>query len=507
MAGRRPPRPTEEPPLDTYAADTYPRSGTHPEPRPDAPPHARPGTRPGTRSEPRPDPGAEAAWLLAADRAHMFHPVLPRGREDRTVLVSGRGCTVRDTEGRTYLDASSVLGLTQIGHGREEIAQAAAEQMRTLGHFHTWGTISNDKAIRLAARLTDLAPQGLQRVYFTSGGGEGVEIALRMARYFHHRTGSPERTWILSRRTAYHGIGYGSGTVSGSPAYQDGFGPVLPHVHHLTPPDPYHAELYDGEDVTEYCLRELARTIDEIGPGRIAAMIGEPVMGAGGAVVPPPDYWPRVAALLRSHGILLILDEVVTAFGRTGTWFAAEHFGVTPDLLVTAKGITSGYVPHGAVLLTEEVADAVNGETGFPIGFTYTGHPTACAVALANLDIIEREGLLENAVKVGDHLAGRLAALRGLPAVGDVRQLGMMLAVELVSDKTARTPLPGGTLGVVDALREDAGVIVRATPRSLVLNPALVMDRATADEVADGLDSVLRRLAPDGRIGAAPRRG
>ncbi|SHI48352.1 aminotransferase family protein [Streptomyces sp. 3214.6] len=440
------------------------------------------------------------AELVRQDRERILHPLLPEGRDDRTVLVGGDGCRVRDADGREYLDASAVLGLMQVGHGRREIAEAAAAQMSALDCFHTWGTITNDKAIELAVRLTDLAPAGLDRVFFTSGGAEGNEIALRMARYYHHRRGASERTWILSRHSAYHGIGYGSGSLSGSPLYREGFGPVVPDVHFLTPPHPYQRSLYDGADPTDFCVRELEAAIERIGAHRIAAMIGEPVMGGYGAVVPPPDYWPRVAEVLRRHGILLIFDEVVTAFGRTGRWFGAEHFGVVPDVLVTAKGITSGYVPHGAVLVREEVAEVIGQGGGFPIGYTYTGHPTACAVALANLDIIERESLLDNATAVGGHLAAGLSTLLDLPAVGDVRQIGLMLAVQLVSDKETREDLPGGTLRVADRLREDAGIVVRNNPHALIVAPPLVIDRATADELVDGMRSVLERLGTDGVV-------
>jgi len=438
--------------------------------------------------------------LIDADLAAVIHPVLPGDRKDRTVLVSGAGCRVRDSEGREYFDASAALGLVQVGHGRAELGRVAAEQMERLGYFHTWGTISNDRSIRLASRLTALAPAGLDKVFFTSGGAEGNEIALRMARYYHYRRGEPQRTWVLSRNLAYHGIGYGSGAVSGSPVYHEGFGPRMADVHYLTPPYPYHRDLFSGQDVTEYCLAELRETIERIGPERIAAMIGEPVMGGVGAVIPPHGYWPRVAELLKSYGILLILDEVITAYGRTGHWFASQYFGVTPDILVTAKGITSGYVPHGAVLVTDEVADAVTSERGFPVGFTYTGHPTACAVALANLDIIENEGLLPNASAVGAHLARRLGELTALPVVGEVRQLGLMLGVELVSDASVPSPLPLGTVGIADALREQAGIILRSNPYALVINPPLVITEQEADELADGLASVLARVDSDGRV-------
>ena len=445
-------------------------------------------------------PGATGTGLAAADRATLIHPTLPAHRTDRTVLVSGSGCRVTDAAGREYLDASAVLGVTQVGHGRAELARAAAEQMTRLEYFHTWGTVTNDRAVELATRLAGLAPGGLRRTYFTSGGAEGNEIALRMARLHHHRRGEPQRTWILARTMGYHGIGYGSGGVSGFPVYHTGFGPSMPDVHFLTPPHPYRRELFSGADVTEFCLAELRESIERIGPERIAAMIGEPVMGGIGAVVPPADYWPRVAELLRSYGILLILDEVVTGYGRTGHWFAAEHVGVVPDILVTAKGLTSGYLPHGAVLVSDEVADTVTGEQGFPVGYTYTGHPTACAVALANLDIIEREGLAANAAAVGAHLKDGLRRLLDLPVVAEVRGVGLMLAVELTSDKEARRPLPQGTTEVADALRERAGIILRTNPYALVINPPLVFTRQDADLLVDGLRSVLSRVGPDGHV-------
>ncbi|HEY6797470.1 MAG TPA: aspartate aminotransferase family protein [Kineosporiaceae bacterium] len=442
----------------------------------------------------------QSSPLIAADLANVIHPSLPGGRRDRTVLVSGSGCRVTDTNGREYLDASGVLAVSQVGHGRAELARAAADQMTRLEYFHTWGTISNDKAIELAARLVALSPEPLRKVYFTSGGAEGNEVALRMARLFHHRRGHSERTWILSRKFGYHGIGYGSGGVSGFPVFHEGFGPSMPDVHFLTPPYPYRQELYSGTDVTEFCLAELRETIERIGPERIAAMIGEPVMGVMGAVIPPLDYWPRVAQLLRSYGILLILDEVITGYGRVGHWFAAEHFGVTPDIMVTAKGLTSGYIPHGAVLVTEDVAAALTDGGGLPLGYTYTGHPTACAVALANLDIIEREGLLANAVAVGGHLRARLEEVADLPVVGQVRQLGLMLAVELSSDRAARRPLPQGTGEVADALREQEGIIVRNNPYAVVLYPPLILTADDADELAEGMRRVLARVDADGRV-------
>ncbi|MFH9424155.1 aspartate aminotransferase family protein [Streptomyces sp. NPDC017529] len=452
-----------------------------------------------TTSTNRTLPKDEQGKLVGADR-HVMHSNVRGDDTRRTVIVQAQGCQLWDTEGRRYLDATAGLALTQVGHGRRELGEAAAAQMAKLEYYHTrWG-FTNDRAIELAARLTELAPDGLDHVYFTSGGAEGNEIALRMARFYRHRTGQPDRTWILALDKGFHGISYGASSMSGGSEAHIGFGPMLPHIRFLTTPDTFHRAAFDGEDVTEFCLRELRETIEEIGPERITAMIGEPVLGPGGMIVPPDDYWPRVAALLRSYGILLISDEIVTAFGRLGHWFAAERTGVTPDILVTAKGITSGYIPHGAVMVSGEIAEAVGKDDGFPVGFTYSGHATACAVALANLDIIAREDLLGNAVKVGSHLADRLRELLDLPTVADVRQIGLMVCVQLVSDKETRAPLPNGTGALTDELRDGFGVLVRGMPSGVMLVPPLVLSREEADEAAGALREVLSRMTPDGLL-------
>ncbi|MFE7352267.1 aspartate aminotransferase family protein [Streptomyces sp. NPDC057543] len=442
------------------------------------------------------------AALAATDRAHIIHPYLPGTAEERVIMTEGSGCRLTDAEGRSYLDATGGLWLAQIGHGREEVAQVAFDQMKQLEYFTSFWEFSNDKAIALAARLASLAPEGLNHVYFTSGGSEGNEAAIKMARYYHHRRGESSRTWILARDKAYHGIGYGGGSATGFPVYHEGFAPMMPHVSHLTPPWPYRTELYGGEDPTDFLIRELEARIAEIGPQNIAAMIGEPIMGVGGMLVPPADYWPRVREVLDRHGILLILDEVVTAYGRVGEWFAAQHFGVTPDIIVTAKGITSGYTPLGALLVADGVAEALLLDQGFPMGYTYNGHPVAAAVALANLDIIEREGLLGRAVTMGAHLHAELQAQLGdLPIVGEIRSVGMMLAVELVTDRDSRTPLPLDPARMPhDVIRRESGVIVRDSAHSLVLSPPLIITEEETKEVAAALRSVLERTSPSGEI-------
>ena len=440
------------------------------------------------------------AQMIQRARDILLHPYLPDSVSERVVMVKGDMCQLWDIEGREYLDATGGLWLAQVGHSRAEIAKAAFEQMETLEYFTSFWEFSNNRAIELADRLVSLAPKGIDRVYFTSGGSEGNEAAIKMARYYHWRRGEKDRSWIIARDKAYHGVAYGGGTATGFDIYHDGFGPMMPNVEHVTPPWPYRQELFAGQDPCDFLLNELEETINRIGPSKIAAMIGEPIMGVGGMLVPPENYWTRVEALLRSHGILLIFDEVVTAYGRTGEWFASQYFGVTPDITVTAKGITSGYSPLGAVLMTGEVGAVLGSETGFPMGYTYNGHPTACAIAMANLDIIERDGLLKRATEIGDYLNARLEELLDLPIVGEVRHVGMMLAVELVTDKESRTPLPMVQPMLPDIIRRETGVIVRDCAHNLVLSPPLVMTRQEADRTADAMRSVLERAKPDGTV-------
>ena len=436
--------------------------------------------------------------LAALDRELLIHPYLASSIEERVIMAEGEGCRLRDVEGRRYLDATGGLWLAQVGHGRRELAAAAAEQMQRLEFFMSFWEFSNERAIELAERLVSISPPRQRHVYFTNGGSEGNEAAIKLARFTHAKRGETDRTWVLARNQAYHGVGYGSGTATGFPMYHEGFGPMLPHVRHLTPPWPYRSELFAGEDPTDFCLAELERTIEELGPTNVAAFIGEPIMGVAGMIVPPDDYWPRVQELLRANGITFIFDEVVSAYGRTGNWFAAEHFGVEPDIIVTAKGITSGYAPLGAVLVSDEIFELATVD-GFPMGFTYNGHPTTCAVALANLGLIESEGLLDRARDTGAHILARLGELVELPIVGEVRGVGMMHAVELVGDRETRSPLPtNGELQ--DTIRRESGVIVRECQNNVVLSPPLVMSIAEADEVVDAVRSVLERTGADGRV-------
>jgi putrescine aminotransferase len=441
-----------------------------------------------------------AAELVALDRAHVIHPHRPADRADSVLIVRGDGCRVWDAEGGEYLDATAGLALTQVGHGREELALAAAAQIRELEYYPSFWEYGNPRSIELAVRLVGLAPPGLEKVFFTSGGSEGIEVAMRMARLYHHERGAPERTVVLARASGYHGVGYGSGSLTGFDDYHHGFAPMLPDVRHLTPPWSCRPELFGGADATDFCVEELERVIAELGAERIAAFVGEPVMGVAGMVTPPDGYWRRVAEVLDRHGILLIADEVICAYGRTGHWFASERYGLTPDILVTAKGITSGYIPLGAVLVSGQVGEHLDrGHDGFPIGYTYTGHPTACAVALANLDIIEREGLVERSRSAGERALAELAPLAVLPAVVEVRGAGLMIGVELSRETPA-----GAEIGanVSRAARDEHGVIVRAHESVLSLSPPLSLSDDELTRVLGAVADVVGRLDERGEVKA-----
>ncbi len=416
--------------------------------------------------------------IKALDRRSVLHPHATVGRaRDPVVWVEGRGARLRDGDGKEYIDGTCGLWVCQVGHGRRELAEAAARQMQRLEYYASFWEYTNEPSVELAVRLLELGPPGMARVFFTNGGSEGIETALKLARFAWHAAGYADRRVVLTRRMAYHGVSYGALQASGIPPLKEGFGELPADFVHLDVPYPFRGTSTDG------LVAELEDTIARVGADRIAAFIGEPVIGVGGMIPPHDDYWPRVQEVLQRHGILFILDEVVTGFGRTGAWFAAEHWGgLRPDLIVTAKGITSGYFPLGAVMIGERIWEMLDG-VAFRHGFTYSGHPTGCAVALANLDIIESEGLVQRAADLGGHLLGRLRELERLDVVAEARGFGLMAGLEL------RVPDAGE---LSDRIR-DAGVIVRATGQKLVMSPPLTIEPADLDRIVDVLEVELGR--------------
>jgi adenosylmethionine-8-amino-7-oxononanoate aminotransferase len=415
--------------------------------------------------------------LAELDAAHVLHPHAVVGNPAAPVIwARGKGALLWDIDGREYVDGTCGLWQCAVGHGREELARVAAEQMSRLEFYASFWNFANEPSIRLATRLADLSPQGLDRVFFTNGGSEGIETAVKIVRLAWEAAGQPERDLILSRKAAYHGVGSASLAATGIPPLKEGFDPLAPGFVHLSTPTL-------RADVDEL-IDELERAIGDHGADRIAAFVGEPVMGVGGMIPPPDGYWPRVQEVLRRHGILLVLDEVVTAYGRTGHWFAAQRYELDPDVVVTAKALTSGYVPMGAVLVHDRLVKMLDG-TAFRHGFTYNGHPVGAAVALANLEIIERERLLERAVETGSRMLERLRPAASLDGVAEVRGVGLMLGVELEEGFDA-APVAAGALA--------RGVVVRASGQKIVMSPPLVIEPDQADRIVDTLLDELGNL-------------
>jgi adenosylmethionine-8-amino-7-oxononanoate aminotransferase len=360
----------------------------------------------------------------------LWHPFASMGAVDgaELVIARGEGSRVWDADGREYIDATAALWYANVGHGRAELADAAAEQMQKLAAYSTFGDFANEPAKELADRVAAIAPIDDAAVFFCSGGSDAVDSAGKIARRYWSLLGQPERQVIVSRRFAYHGVNAYGNSLGGMPANQEGFGTLVEDV------------LVVGEDDPA----ELAAALDDLGP-RAAAFIGEPVIGAGGIVPPPAGYWPEVERILRERDVLFISDEVICGFGRLGPWFGCERYGVKPDLIVCAKGITSGYVPLGAVIASGRVREPfwAKGAPPFRHGYTYSGHATACAVALANLDIIEREGLRDRVREAESILAEALGAVAGSAGVKEVRHAGLLGTIELTPQLLAdRPPAP-----------------------------------------------------------------
>jgi adenosylmethionine-8-amino-7-oxononanoate aminotransferase len=377
--------------------------------------------------------------LLRVDREHFIHPLHhPTDHDDPILFVEGKGAILRDAQGREYIDGLASLWNVNVGHGRGELAEAAAAQMRRLAYTSAYAGYTNEPAVRLVDRLLQLAYPNLSGVYFTTSGAESNETAFKIARYYWKRRGVPTKTKIITRVHAYHGVTLGAMSATGIPPYQRMFEPLVPGFVHILPSYPYRYPGSMAEALEEAILRE--------GPETVAAFIAEPVIGAGGLIPPTPDYFPKVRAICNRYDVLFIADEVITGFGRTGRWFALEHWGVRPDMVTFAKGVTSAYLPLGGVMVSREIHEVILEaplEQRFMHAATYSAHATCCAVALANLDILERERLVERAAAMGTRLLEGLGTLRDLPVVGDVRGLGLMAGVEFVEDRKTKEPAIG----------------------------------------------------------------
>jgi adenosylmethionine-8-amino-7-oxononanoate aminotransferase len=441
--------------------------------------------------------------LREKDKAHFLHPWqhFDSFREEGALVIAkGEGAHVFDTDGKRYLDGIGGLWCVNVGYGRHELIDAMAEQASLLPFFSTFVDTTNPPAAELADRLAELAPGLLNHVIFSSSGSDANDSAIRLAHYYHGRRGKPEKKHIISRRDAYHGSTYLGMSLGGKAGDRsEYFHYITDFIHHISSPNVYRRP--EGVSVEAFCntlVEEFNAKVNEVGADRVAAFIAEPIMGAGGVIVPPPGYLTRIHQRCRELDILYISDEVVTAFGRLGHMFASlEEFGVQPDIIVTAKGITSGYIPLGATIFSDEIFDAIsapNSDAWFSHGFTYSGHPVACAVALKNIDIIQRDGLCEHVARVGDYLEERLQDLRDLPFVGDVRGRRFMMCVEYVADKASKELLPEHvniSKRIANAC-EERGLIVRPIGHLNVLSPPLILSEEQVDHLVDVLrESVL----------------
>jgi adenosylmethionine-8-amino-7-oxononanoate aminotransferase len=438
------------------------------------------------------DHAATSASLLDADRRHLIHPLHhPQDHAQARIFVEGHGAMLRTADGTEYIDGLSCLWNVNVGHGRKELADAAAAQMAKLAYASAYAGFSNEPAIRLAERIVGLAYSNMAAVYFTTSGAESNESAFKIARYYWKRMGKPNKVKIISRQYGYHGVTLAAMSATNLPGYHKMFGPLVPEFLQVPPPYPYRWPGNGGAGIEAADAVEAA--IEAHGADTIAAVIAEPVMGAGGVIVPPPTYFPRLRQICNRHNVLLIADEVITGFGRTGRWFALGHWNVEPDLVSFAKGVTSGYLPLGGVIVSNRVHKAIEEapmDEKFMHAATYSGHPVCCAVGLRNIDILEQEGLPERAAVMGKRLLAGLESLRSLPVVGDVRGLGMMCGVELVEDQASRKPAIGlGPRVVVEAMKR--GLIIRqrgggGTPvsgDSLCVAPPLMTPEATLDRI------------------------
>ena len=456
----------------------------------------------------------DTTTLQRLDSAHFLHPFTDHGAlstKGARVMVRGDGIYLWDSDGNKTIDGMSGLWCVNVGYGRTSITQAVARQMDVLPFYNSFFNTTNVPAVRLAEKLAGLAPPGFEHVFFTSSGSEANDTALRMVWRYWQLMGQPERQIVISRRNAYHGSTIAGASLGGMAAMHAQGALPIPHIHHIE--QPHFGEHGRGLSEAEFGLLaadSLEQKILELGPSKVAAFIGEPVQGAGGVIIPPQTYWPQIQRICDTYGILLISDEVICGFGRLGTWFGSERMGTRPDLIPFAKGVTSGYVPLGGVLVGERVARALIERGGdFNHGFTYSGHPVACAAALENLRIIEEEKLVDKVAReTGPHLRVAFAKLAEHPLVGHAESIGMAAGLNLVRRKGATVhdcePF-ARDLGVGMVCRQhmfDNGVIMRAVGDRMIVAPPLVMTCAQIDEmvarIRDCLDLTLADVAGRG---------
>ena len=453
--------------------------------------------------------------LQALDAAHHMHPFTDGAglaKSGVCVITSAKGAMLTDSDGNQIFDAMAGLWCVNIGYGRTELADAAARQMRELPYYNTFFQTTHVPAIALAKRLADLAPGDLNHVFFASSGSEANDTNIRLVRHYWAALDKPDKTVIISRKNAYHGSSMGAASLGGmAPMHAQGGLPIA-DIHHIDEPNWYAAggDLSPGEFGLERA-RQLEAAIDELGEGNVAAFIAEPVQGAGGVIIPPDSYWPEIQRICDEHEILLIADEVICGFGRTANWFGSDTYNIRPDIMTIAKGLSSGYQPIGASIVSDAVAEVIANAGTFHHGYTYSGHPVAAAVALENLRIMKEERVIETVQRdTGPYLAQKWTQLADHPLVGEARIIGMMGSVALTPDKSSRAAFATepGAIGLRCRDRCFANkIIMRHVGDRMVIAPPLVITRSDIDtlieRVVQALDETYASIKADGMLKSA----
>ena len=442
--------------------------------------------------------------LAARDVAYYFHPATNARRHEKvgpTMIERGDGIYVYDDQGKEYIEGLAGLWSVAVGFGEPRLAKAAAEQLAKLPFYHSFSHKSHPSAVKLAERLVGMAP-GMAKAHFTSSGSEANDLTIKMIWYYNNALGRPQKKKIISRQRAYHGVSIVSGSLTGLPAFHRDFDLPLPFVRHVGCPNFWRYGL-PGETEETFATRladELEATILAEGADTVAAFIGEPLMGAGGVLPPPATYWEKIQTVCRRHDVLIVADEVITGFGRTGNPFGCQTYGIQPDFMTVSKAISSSYIPLSAILFTDQIYQTIADNSAkigvFAHGFTASGHPVATAVALENLDILEERGLLTVAQTLGPQFQGRLQGFASHPLLGEARGIGLSGALEFVADKaTKAAPDPAGSIGARLAdLCQEEGLIVRNIGDVIAFCPPLVITPAQIDEMFDRFGRALARL-------------
>jgi len=450
-------------------------------------------------------PNSQAIWQ-DLDRRHHLHPFTDTkalNAKGARIITRGEGCHIVDAEGKKLLDGMAGLWCVNLGYNRKELVEAAANQLTALPYYNNFFSTANTPSVELAARIAEVTPEGLDHIFFANSGSEAIDTAMRMARFFWQAAGKPEKTWLIARDNAYHGSTIAGTSLGGQKEMRKQGGPLLGDIAHV--PQPYWYGESDGMSEDEFGLaraRLIEEKILEIGADRVAAVFGEPIQGAGGVIVPPKTYWPEVERICRKYDVLLVADEVICGFGRTGSWFGCQTFGFTPDMMTMAKGMSSGYLPISGVAVGRRVADMLIENGGeFYHGFTYSGHPASAAVAVATLDIMQNEKLVERVRDdIGPYFQNGLRTLLDHPLVGHIDGVGLIAGIALVKGKSPKTFFDSAAKAGM-RVRDHSianGFMMRAVGDRMALSPPLVISHEEVDDlvriVRQALDLTLAEI-------------